>query len=180
MTAASLMVFGDYTYDDLVAMADITIGELDIDGGIGPTVVAGECVPMPYPDLNWGDPYNPLSPCFDYFPIIHLTAEVEISTIGGGGQGILLVDDELEIEDMVFPEVFEFFGIIIQKGPGFEGMEFEEPGINLYGAIIAGGEVEIEDGASMRYSQCATDRALKANGLIGASVNERVWRQAMN
>ena len=175
LNMTDLMTFGSFTYDDLVAMADITFPEIEIDLGIGPTLLAGKCDTGNR--YNWGDPLDPTSPCFDYFPIIHFTDEVEITTTGGVGQGIMLVDNELEIENMTFP--FDFYGLIIQRGPGAEGMEFEEPGINIYGAMIAGGEVEIEDGAAFRYSQCAVRRALEAHNMIDGLM-ERGWRRAMD
>ena len=181
ITAASLLVFGGFTYDELVAMADITITDDDMRDGIGPLVEGQNCrTTGSDAEFNWGAPLDPASPCHDYFPIIHLTEDMRIRDMGGSGQGILLVDNELEIEDMDDGEVWKFFGIIIQKGPGSEGMEFEEPGVEIYGAIIAGGDVEIEDGARVRYSQCAVERALEANGLVGGAMTERVWRQAMN
>ena len=179
MTLANLLDFGGVTYDDLVAMADITWTDDDFRDGMGPVVSGGSCDTSE--PTNWGDPTDPSSPCFDYFPIVHFTGDVRMRDEGGWGQGILLFDDEAEIEDMDNP--FNFFGIIIQKGPGAEGMELEEDGVNLYGSIIAGGDIDMEDGASIRYSQCAIDRALAAHGLSkdgGASMSERVWRQAMN
>ena len=114
-------------------------------------------------------------------PWISLSDPVAIEVIGRTGFDFMLIDGELEIEDMDFD--FNFFGIIIQKGPGAEGMEFEESGVNIYGAVITGGEIDLEDGARIRYSQCAVDRALKAHGLGtpgSASLSERLWRQVMN
>jgi hypothetical protein len=113
--------------------------------------------------------------------LAHHDGIVEINDVGGYGQGILLFDGELEIEDMEDDD-FNFFGIIIQEGPGAEGMEFEEDGVNIYGSIIAGGDIDVEDGARIRYSQCAVDRALNGHGLgtPGSShMSDRVWRQKL-
>ena len=179
MTAPQLLDFGGVTYDDLVAMADITYTDDDLRDGIGPVLSGGSCNTSV--ETNWGDPLNPSSPCFDYFPIVHFTGDVRMRDEGGNGQGILLFDDEIEIEDMDFD--FNFWGLMIQKGPGVEGMELEESGVNLYGAMIAGGDVDIEDGATIRYSSCAVERALNSHGLStggSGSMSERVWRQATN
>ena len=114
---------------------------------------------------NWGAPTQPTHPCFDYFPIIHAT-DIEIEN-GGVGQGILIVDGELEIEGLPFT----WYGIIINH----DEIEIED-NIVVYGAILMNGEIEIEDNPVIQYSQCVIDRAQLAQGLRSISlIGSRAW-----
>ena len=64
--------------------------------------------------LNWGEPWYPAVPatasvCQNWFPIIYRPGNLKLQ--GGRGQGILLVDGDLELAGGV-----EFFGIVLVKG----------------------------------------------------------------
>ncbi len=164
ITLTNMFEWGDLNRDSLVAMADITLnGDL---ATIGPSVTGG---PPPQCDTsdpwNWGAPKLPGHPCHDYFPIIHAT-NIEIEN-GGSGQGILIVDGELEIEGLPF----EWYGIIINQ----DEIEIED-NITVYGAILMNGQIEIEDNPVIQYSQCAIDRAQRAQGLRSISlIGSRAW-----
>ena len=165
--STNLFVWGDMTYDDLVAMADINItGDV---GQIGPTTTGGGSKCQTSNLFNWGAPEDPSSPCFDYFPIIH-AEQLDIET-NSTGQGILLVDSELEIE---VDGLFTFYGIIIVK----DETEFED-GVKIHGGLIINGEFEAEDGPFVQYSQCAANRALEANGLPTSEMLANSWSQAL-
>ena len=173
MTSSSLMDFGSLSYDDLVGMADITITS-DINAGIYPEVSGSQCnTGGGQGDLNWGDPYDPNSPCFDYFPIIHFPNSGAIQSPGGYGQGILLLDDALAISNIAF----DFYGLIILKD-GTGALTLAEADVNIYGAILAHGDVLMTNGALVRYSKCSVQRA--ADVLMGEAISQRVWRQATN
>lgn len=165
----NLFDWGDLDYNDLIAMADITIPNNDINGGIGAQINGSQCDHTPW--KNWGAPEDPSSPCFGYFPIIHAPGELRIRDGTGVGQGILLVDGELEIEDS-----FTFYGIVIVKGE----LEFED-NVTIYGGVIAGDELELEDGARVQYSQCAANRALVNSGLaVVKPLPTGAWEQVTN
>ena len=87
------------------------------------------------------------------------------------GQGILLVDGELRIEDN-----FEFYGIIIAR----DRVRFED-NVRVFGGLIGGDRIRVEDGAWTRYSQCAVDRALDALGLNGEvmRLGSRFWSEVL-
>src|SRR5205814_7090438 len=79
--------------------------------GIGPVISGTTCVTSN--SSNWGDPLTPATPCASYFPIIRFqgvsTAVTKLT--GGFGQGILIVDGDLEVSGG-----FQFFGPVIVRG----------------------------------------------------------------
>ncbi len=153
MDAQNMFEFGGYDYDDLVSVADITLSSPDFYGA-GPVLSGGSCDTSV--ESNWGAPLDSSHPCFDHFPIIHAPGFL---TIKGPviGQGILLVDKALTIDDD-----FEFYGIVIVKGP-LQMKGYSE----IYGGVIVGGELTMESGDVSRYSQCAVSRAFQA--ILGTS-----------
>src|SRR5207244_12220893 len=99
--------YGDVSYSQLAARASLTLPGQNFSNSIGPVVTNGQCDRTVV--TNWGDGVNPTQPCGSYFPIIHLTGT---STINGvQGQGILLVDGDLNIQGG-----FQWFGLTIIKG----------------------------------------------------------------
>ena len=174
ITTTNLFDWGAIDYDGIAAMANITFPDgTTISGGIGPLEAPpGTCKLFGVgSDYNWGDPLVPGSPCSAYFPIIHVTGDFDIDTGPNYGQGILLVDGELRIEDQ-----FDFYGIIMVK----DRSRFED-NVTIHGGLISGERVRFEDGASLQYSSCAVDRALDAVGLGGTieALEMRSWRQAV-
>ncbi len=100
-------VFSELTWAQLVALADKTLPGGNV-GSIAPVSASGTCdTAAPF---NWGNPSHPAAPCGSYFPIVHVAGDARM-TGGGLGQGILLVDGNLEI---VSP--FGFFGIVVVRG----------------------------------------------------------------
>lgn len=95
--------FGEVTYDQLAAMASIDFGSATVNPS--PSLDAnGNC---DYSDSqNWGDPENPTAACGGYYPIIHFSGDASIQS-NGSGQGVLLVDGNLQIQG-----TFSFYGII--------------------------------------------------------------------
>lgn len=166
----------DFDFADLVAMADIIIpSERAAAGQIKPHTAGGDCWYTPW--KNWGDPDDPSGVCGDYFPIIYRPGDLTIRNGKGGGQGILIVDGDLRIEDD-----FEFTGIIIVKGE----VRIEDS-VKVTGAIISGDRTRIHDPffpqdglALIQYSSCAVERALIGSGLYKVKpIINRSWRQAL-
>src|SRR5690606_244813 len=82
--------YGDIGWDDLVARANKSVsGTLN---GLAPAVSSGQCVTSTI--TNWGDPLFG-GPCKNYFPIVYAPGDLKIT--GGYGQGILLINGDLEV-----------------------------------------------------------------------------------
>ncbi len=162
--------FGDHDWNSLVAMATITLGG-DPGSYIQPIVSGSDCVEH---NLNWGDPLDLSSPCADRFPIIYSPGSLEIES-GGYGQGILIVDGELRIRN----SAFTFYGLIMNRGGR---MRFED-NTRVYGGIVAGEELRLEDATQVRYSSCAAQRA--TNGAVGGGttvlepIDSRSWSASL-
>jgi hypothetical protein len=149
--------FGPYSWEELTALADIVVPGGTING-TGPTLNgAGECDKTN--DYNWGRPAqvgdsDPPPPCTDYFPIIHVTDHAMIQS-GGVGQGILLVDGNLDLRGD-----FVFYGIIIVQG----SFETQGGGNRVMGGVMAA-NADIDNqqysGSSViQSSSCAVERAI--------------------
>jgi hypothetical protein len=164
LTQANLLDFGDLTYDDLVAMADHEfVGDLEFNNTTA-SVVDGKCDRSD--PMNWGAPLSPTSPCFDYFPIIHVTRDLEL-TGDGAAQGILLVD-----RDLYMNGPFEFYGIALVK----DDLHMGGP-VDFYGGAYVRDDVWFS-GATPRFwlSRCATERAERLSGLTRPRLlSRRAW-----
>jgi len=103
---------------------------------------------------NWGAPDDPGHPCFEYLPIIHSEADLHIAA-RGSGQGVLLVEGDLEIDDG-----FQFFGVVVVRG----SLKVRGSDSRLHGAVIvlnADLEVsEVTSGARIDLASCPFHRAL--------------------
>jgi hypothetical protein len=146
--------FGGWTYDALVARADLTISGNNVRyrDEIAPSAAGGVCEVSD--TLNWGAPGLPGSACWTYLPIIHADGTLRIED-GGVGQGLLLVDGDLRLS-----EDFHFYGVAIVKGRAF--LEDEA---RITGGLIVGNdgstgkESELSDSSLVRFSSCAVARA---------------------
>ncbi len=168
INSTNLWEFNGTSYDDLAAMADITLGSFN--GTPGPSVSGGACnISDP---TNWGAPEGGSShPCWDYFPIIHITGNGNMK--GGSGQGILLIDGDADWDG----GDFTFYGIVMIKGKMGEW----DDGPGAYGAVIAHKMDRIRDGSFAHYSSCAVDRMLEGLGLGGggASLTPLSWSEVL-
>jgi hypothetical protein len=124
-------------------------------------------------ETNWGEPILPTDPCFDYFPIIYRYGNLKLQ--GGRGQGILLVEGDLEATGgMVFYGPVMVTGTLSTSGNSGQGAKF-------FGGVIAG-NVALDDlsklagGALVSYSSCAIHRALQNSATVG-TLAERSWVQ---
>jgi len=170
MDAASFLQFGDVDFDELKAHAD--------------KIFAPNAKPKPEPSLdnkgncdygddeNWGAPTLPGHPCHLYFPIIYAQGTLKL-TGGGTGQGILLVEGDLEVQGNL-----EFFGITIVKGR----LNTTGTGGHLNGVTLVMGEATLDDtrvggDAVVRFSSCSIERAIKNNPLTSRlrPIAQRSW-----
>lgn len=116
---------------------------------------------------NWGDPNraSPAGKCEDYFPIIYFAGTGSTVHITGGvGQGILLIDGDLEVEGG-----FQWFGPVIARGH----VTTQGTGGHFNGGVMAA-DVSLEQNtvlgnAVIDYSKCAIDAAL-----VGAGIPKRL------
>ena len=106
--------------------------------GVAPIVAGGTCAASTIP-ANWGEPNHavPASPCESYFPVIHVAGNLKLTS--GRGQGILLVDGDLEVAGN-----FSFMGAVIVRG----GLKMSGTGNKIVGATMAA-TVSVDDNVSL-------------------------------
>ena len=171
---SAFSVYGDVTYNQLAAMATITLPGQNFSNSIGPVVTNGACDYSV--QTNWGSPTTPAGPCGNYFPIIHITGP-SVTINGNEGQGVLLVDGSLSVQGG-----FQFYGVTIVKGSVKTAGGGGSPA-HFWGALMAQDTVQFADtvnnfsgGATMLYSKCAILKALDKTG-TGSMLRSRAWVQ---
>lgn len=103
---------------------------------------------------NWGAPSDPRGPCGAYFPLV---AGAGIVTVAGGeGQGILVVDGDLQLTGDA-----RYAGILLVRGRLLLGERAA-----LTGFAAAGTGVELRGEARAEASACAALRALSLNSAL--------------
>ena len=160
--------FGDLTWAELTAMANKTLSGGNVNQ-VAPSLVDGNCnTSDPY---NWGDPLNPTAPCGSYFPIIYVAGSARMQA-GGVGQGLLLVEGDLDLRGN-----FAFYGVIIVQG------SFETQGTanRIIGGVFAG-NASLDNQAFLgtsvvQNSTCAVTRAIQNNAALNRArpLAERSW-----
>ncbi len=145
---------GELSWDELTDMADIRLS-----GGTFTTLepdstASGICRIGPAFPTNWGNPENPGAACFGWYPIIHITGNARVQS-GGVGQGVLLVDGDLDLRGD-----FAFYGIIIVQGQ----MSTQGQGNRVYGGVLASNAdldtQAVTGGSVVTTSTCAVSRAI--------------------
>ncbi len=166
--------FGSLPYEDVAAIADIRLPDgSNVSGSLPAASYTpdGECDTAD-PD-NWGDPWTPLGPCGDWFPIIHVAGTLTLSG-SGAGQGVLLVDGDLSICGGA-----TFYGPVVVKG----SLKSCGSGFRLFGGVVAG-ESDLNPqgggmvlGASLvQYSSCVVERAIsRSQASRPRPLTERPW-----
>jgi hypothetical protein len=167
---ATYFVYGNGTYQSLAATANIVVpGGMTLNG-IGPVVVGGVCSTG---DMkNWGDMLRAVSPtpagkCETYYPVVHALGDLHIS--GGQGQGILLVDGDLDMSGG-----FNFSGAMIVRG----SLSTTGTGAHVTGAVMAA-NVDLDKNSvlgnsSIRYSSCALNAVMNGTAYIKLA-KQRAW-----
>ena len=147
ISVAMLSQFGSSGYAGLASRAAFSVqGTL---GSVAPQVTGTPAQCLLSDSLNWGEPRNsgPFAACGGYYPVIHAPGNLVLT--GGRGQGMLLVDGDLE-----WGGGFEFFGTVIvhgtlRNGPG---------GGVILGAVLARrvalSSLQPASSLSFQYSAC--------------------------
>jgi hypothetical protein len=163
---STFRVFGDITFNDLVARAQVTL-----PGGTyrtEPVVTGGVCDRSD--PTNWGDGLVSTNPCGHYFPVVYVDGDVTLNGIQG--QGILLVRGNVDVQGS-----YEYFGIVIALG------EFRTSGggtsiAHFWGGVLASNASldtqNLSGQATLNFSSCAIERALQATG-VTAPLRSRGW-----
>jgi hypothetical protein len=181
ITSETFRDFLDYTYNTLASQPGVKKFPLTTPyNGVGPVVDYSQSPPVcdKNAPLNLGEPRrNPPVPgavpeCYRYFPIAHGTGAQLKFASNTRGQGILLVDGDLELVGG-----FEWTGLIIVRGQ----MKITGTGNKIFGAILTEGvdvasAGSIGGNAEVRYSACAIEHAVQ--GASSPRVLTRGWAQA--
>jgi hypothetical protein len=164
---SALIDFGGVSFDELAAGASRQVsGAMP---ALVPATVDGRCADAV--GSNWGEPTNgpaSIAACRDFFPVAYASGNLSLN--GGRGQGILLVRGDLELAGGV-----EFTGVAVVLGRVFSSGS----GGRIRGTLLvggAGGVTTLGPADGVRYSSCAVERALMANG-ARVVVAKRGWAQ---
>ncbi len=173
-TLDSTNIFGGTNFAKLKAMRTLTItGNVS---GLAAAVTGSPAKCDISVLSNWGAPTVPTSPCFNYFPIVYHYGDLSISG-SGEGQGILLVEGNLQVQGRV-----DFYGpVIVTGGVDVRGTGSDD--VKFYGGIMAQ-NVTLDDSrltgnATVNYSSCAIKRALQGSA-VPTALDERSWVQLYN
>src|SRR3989475_4132323 len=171
VTDSTFSKYGDVTYSQLAARANITLPGQNFSNSIGPVVTGGQCDKNVV--TNWGDGLNPGQPCGNYRPIVHITGDATVN--GVQGQGILLIDGSLSVQGG-----FQWFGITIIRGT-FSTAGGGSPHAHFLGTTMGQDSGGVGDNtgtghANILYSKCAILKALDATG-IATMMRSRGWVQ---
>jgi hypothetical protein len=148
--------YGETDWAQLTGMASKIIPSGSITG-LGPRLRADGTCDVGDP-LNWGDPIKDVAPgpCENFYPIIYATGDLSIS--GGIGQGILLVEGDLQVQGGA-----EFFGPVIVKGR----LKTTGTGGHFNGGVLAANvdfdQHTVLGDAVIQYSRCAIEKALNGS-----------------
>ncbi len=180
MDSTAFLQYGGITFAELKAMANHTIdaSAAQIKHAVAPTLnVDGTCKTSD--PWNWGSS-DPAHACYNYFPIILMRGEIEITN--GYGQGLVIMDitagigSEFELEPPAGKSV-TFAGLIV----GFGCPEIED-GAKMYGAVYGDGltanpscggdgALRVGDGGAgyLYWSACVAQMVLDRTGTAAAS-----------
>jgi hypothetical protein len=177
VTANFFNIFGDVTFDELKKSADIILPNTTPYNGAAPSLTAGtpqRC--NTGNQMNWGEPHRSgagfVSQCVNYFPILYGSGSQTKLAAGGRGQGLLLVEGDLEISGG-----FEWTGLIVAKG----GLKIVGNGNKITGALLAQ-DVAVDDqnsisgNTTLQFSSCALSKAIKGSA-FAEPLSQRSWVQ---
>jgi hypothetical protein len=169
LTAAT--IFGGSDFNTLKGLATLILTS-DVSG-LAPETIGDPPKCDASVESNWGAPSDTASACFDYFPIIYHYGDLSISG-SGEGQGILLVEGNLQVEGRI-----DFYGPVIVSGAvNIRGTGSDD--VKFYGGVLAQ-DVTLDDSrlsgnATVNYSSCAIRRALRGSA-VPTPLAERSWVQ---
>jgi hypothetical protein len=164
---ATYFVYGNSTYQQLAAAANKTVAAGVTLNGIGPSVLNGVC--QTGVANNWGDPNraSPAGKCEAYYPIVHGLGDMHIT--GGAGQGILLVDGDLDMSGG-----FTYTGIIVVRG----SLTSTGTGAHVTGGVMAANisldQNTVLGNSTIQYSSCAIKKVMQGSAYL-KPVKQRAW-----
>jgi hypothetical protein len=181
LQSQTLTEWDEVTYDLLRSMASKTYPDGWSTGAVGgtfPFVTSDPATALPVCDVgvyqNWGEPFDPAHPCFNYFPILY--GEGDLWLDGNSyGQGLLIVEGDLTLKGG-----YEFYGIILVKGH----ILTEGTGGKIHGSVIVAGQGDgnsrLAGNAEILYSSCAVMRAKRFAELAKKeALPLRAWIEAL-
>ena len=163
--------YGDESWTTLVNNADVILSS--DPGDIAPTLDAnGSCETSRL--TNWGEPNRDaaaLVACQTYFPIVYAKSDLHINN--GRGQGILLVDGDMQINGN-----FQWYGLIVVRDDFNKGNGTPQ----VFGAVMAR-NATFNDGGSFfqgnstfQWSKCALESALRGSARL-LPARRRPWAE---
>jgi hypothetical protein len=169
-------VFGDVTFEQLAAHANLVFPDTTLSSALRPSLAATSRRCDTRDDSNWGEPRRSVDTqveaCRRYFPIVYARGSRLGITGGGRGQGILLVQGDLDISGD-----FDFRGLIVVKG----AVRISGGRTRIIGGLMAANATgedrsRLAGAATVQYSSCALSAAL--NGAAFAEpLGQRSWVQ---
>jgi hypothetical protein len=175
VTSDFFNIFGDVSFDELTKNADILIPETTPIKP-APTLLTTSPFRCNIADrLNWGEPSRAagyVKACSTYFPIIYASGTQVKMASNARGQGLLLIEGDLEIAGG-----FEFSGLIIAKG----GIKISGTGNKIVGALLAqdvalNDQNSISGNTTLQFSSCALNKAIQGSA-FAKPLAYRSWAQ---
>lgn len=174
--SASYAVFGDVTFDRLKAHASVVLPDTTLLEALHPSL-SGTGHRCDTDEMsNWGEPRRSpgtaVESCRTYYPIVYANGS-RLSIAGGGrGQGVLLVEGDLDISGN-----FDFTGLIVVKG----GVRTSGARIRITGALMAANaagsaSTTLAGGTTIHYSSCGLHQAL-TGAAFAEPLGQRSWVQ---
>ena len=164
--------YGSESWLTLTSNADITLPGGIFGSNIQPVGNATTCNTAL--NTNWGEPMRPgaVVGCYGYYPIIYVQSGLKING-NGYGQGILLVNGDLEING-----TFEFYGLVVLRDDLVKGNGTAK----IVGAVFAANLTDVSPTSwltgdqDVHYSSCAVESALRGSAIL-TRVTQRHWSQ---
>ena len=162
--------YGDETWNTLLAQANIILPANSNPAQVVPTALNNRCNKTP---TNWGEPTRAagaVAECYNYFPIIYAAGDLILND--GRGQGILLVDGDVQINGTFF-----WTGLIVVRDDFNKG----NGNATVMGAVMARNanifDASIVNGnTTYGYSECALERALRGSAQV-VQARDRAWAE---
>ena len=175
-SSTAFATFGDVSFDRLKAHASIVLPDTTLTWTLHPSLAAAAQRCDTSDPSNWGEPRRSdatsVHACRHYFPIVYARGPRLTIAAGGRGQGILLVDGDLEITGD-----FDFSGLVVVRG----GVRISAARTRVTGGVMAAGASAgnrnvIAGATTIQYSSCALKEALSA-AAFAEPLGQRSWVQ---
>jgi hypothetical protein len=163
--------YGSESWVSLTSNADIKLPGGIYNSNLQPVGTASTCDKSG--NFNWGEPDRPgIIGCYGYFPIIYASGSLHLNG-NGRGQGILLVNGDLEING-----ILEFTGIIVVRDDILKSNGTAKVTGAVFAANMTAGDPLswLTGDQDIQYSNCAVQSALQGSAIL-VRVLQRHWAQ---